>query len=418
MLTKRVVPLFIAVAVVMAACGSSENSATTGGQPTSGPVDTPTATTITTDRSTTEIPLEVSEGATATARPGIKPPPFDIRDYENGNDVAELLSEAGDERAFPAELLPDSPELPLELARALATNYLNDTRIVLVKQAFRDIRIEAVVDYCDNGTREIKYLRTKTGPGPFANAEFRATEGWKTEWLIAHTDLTPWNEPYVAGLFDAGRAAFISRGWDATPVLRFKSPGPDGLFKLLSRDTNQHARVFDNPNCADPPPVLEYTPTQWSLIGLERMLQFPEGQTIADSQIDPGELVASYDQRFMNITTFSNLNAEPFLFFCDNHRGVVLGKNSAKFGEVFTWRIKDGSDIAPNGVWIIYEYDNTNWGAEHEFLFQEAEYNPLRAVVAAEIEDCSIERGLEYVDAVAPSIEWFQNRPATPVPGR
>ena len=83
---------------------------------------------------------------------------FDLADYRNGEQVADLLEGLGPERGFPVALLDSSPELTPEESEKLWTDYLKNSRVVRVR---RD-QVKFVVDYCELAIH--RHLLYRFGP--------------------------------------------------------------------------------------------------------------------------------------------------------------------------------------------------------------------------------------------------------------
>lgn len=338
---------------------------------------------------TTPVPAPTSADASTRNLPA-----FDLANYDNGDEIVDLTAEVGSERRYPDELRAGSTELPLETVRSIVTEFLADSRIVITRKTLRNQRIDWVEDYCDNGTRIYRFF------GPFIRLAGNPVEGQIGLWEIVHTELTEWNEPYIAIREGLIRNAYVSRGWDAVPSkTSLTAPGIDG-FPGLSVIPGSTIRVFDNPDCEDPQPITEYSAAQWSLLGLEAMRAIPDELRQGEMQLDPARVVDLWKSTLTDVVTFSNMNGYPLIYGCGN-RGVVLRPRDDKFGEVFTVSYEDGSDVTANGIWVIYDYDNPIWGVEHEFLYAEEQDDPYRNIIAAEISNCSIDEALEIAEELS-----------------
>ena len=210
-----------------------------------------------------------------------------------------------------------------------------------------------------------------------------------------HTDLTPWNEPYIASEEDGARNAYLTRGWDAVNAkTSLLVPGLEG-FPSFSAVPGSQLRVFDYPACDDPQPVLQFSAEPWDLLGLGSLRKLPDELRLGREPIESERLIELWTETLTDIVTFSNMNGHPLVYGCGN-RGVILNTQVPTFGETYTTRLRDGSDVSPNGIWIDREFDNPVWGVMHEYLFLIEQDDPYRNVVAANIDKCSIEDGLAY----------------------
>ncbi len=370
----RVVKIALsAVLALAAACSSADEPSRDTSQ--DAPTATPTAVTV-------------SSTVTSPAAP-IAPPPFNPDDYANGNEIIGLIAEVGPERPYPSELLPDSPELPNDLAKALAEDFLNDSRVVITMVGFRDETVDFVEDYCDNGVKRTIYVRPDLEADTFM--------GFVRHWTVAHTSSTDWNSPYITSGYHLRNPDFYTFGIDGLGFPRLGGPDEVGKARFGYRN---HVHVFDNPACADPIQLTAFDSTQWELLDLGELVSWPDELRPSSPQLEPRILERMWEEEYVNILVFDNLNGYPRGYTCED-QGVMLNRISPQaIGKVYDWSIEDGSEIANNGAWFIYDYHDPGIGTEREFFFvpDDDEFHP--DVFAVEINDCSIEDGLAIADQI------------------
>lgn len=343
------------------------------------------------------------ETGTQTSVTEVQPNPFVSSEYVNGDEISALLMEAGRQRGFPESLISASTELPEDEARNLAFHFLADSRVLFVSTDpdTQSNSVEFVTDYCDNLTTIKRY--------PFGSyvdrsvSVFPYLEGEVQPWNVGHGKSTNWNEPYV-GKTQVNKHIFVSEGIDGLDLPQIVNSS-DGRQVNIGRQIF----VFDLPDCSDPTPILEIGSDEWELLGLSRMHEIPAGTLATDPQMGPVERIRVANEEFSNLATFNNLNGWPELYFCDDHRGVELHPGSPGLRDVFVWSIEDASDIATNAIWIVYAYENSDFVRRQLLVADEEHLNdPVRGVVAAEMTECSVEQGIEYVNTFYDDLEWTQ----------
>lgn len=345
----------------------------------------------------------VVETDTQTAVIEVQPTPFVSSEYVNGDEITTLLLEAGRQRGFPESLLSTSTQVPEDEARSLAFQFLADSRILFVSTdpETQSKTVEFVTDYCDNQTTINRYpfgsyVDRSISPFPYLEGEIQP-------WNVRHGKSTNWNEPYV-GITQVNQHVRISEGIDGLGL-------PQIVNSSEGRQVNigRQIFVFDLPCCVDPTPILAIGSKEWDLLGLSQMHEVAAGTLVTDPQMEPSERIRVANENFSNLATFNNLNGWPELYFCDDHRGLELHPGSPGLRDVFVWSIEDASDVATNAIWIVYAYENSDF-VRRQLLANDEELinDPVRGVVAADMTECSIEQGIEYVNTFYDELEWTQ----------
>ncbi len=382
--------VLVGVIALVIACGS-------GDEPNAEP-DSDSAAITTPEKSPAE-PTRSAPAPTPTASTVTRPdlPAFDLANFENGDEIAELIAEVGEERAYPAELLIGSPELPIEEARALLEDYLSDSRIVFIRRQIRHSEIDTVDDFCDNG------MAVRTW---HSSTQYRqeSSIGFVYPWSIAHTDITPWNQPYVTTDDFVRNHLYQLWGFDALGYSSLRPPQEDGLVRYgAGRDV--HIRVFDNPGCADPALATDLDPLAWDLLKIGQLVSWPEELRISAPQLPPTELVAIWKEAHTDILTYNNLNGFPYAYNCGGRAVMVSRNRPDMIGEVYSWSIEEAADVINNGVWYIYDWDDPAFDEEKELMFVPAEQEFHQGVFAAQLTNCSIEEGLALADQIRAELE-------------
>jgi hypothetical protein len=379
---------------ITAACGSGGADAT----PTSELQNYPAV------ESTPMKTVSAVQTPLATLEPVINVPtlpPFDIGEFSNSDDIANFMGEVGKEKVLPSELHSTAPELSTNQAAEILREFLADTRVVTVEKTLRETRVKRIEDYCDNGVRITIYLRP--GGLSFTDRQLGAAQryiGLKVLWTVEHSDITAWNEPYIAGSETGNMHISFTRGWDGMGFPQLFPSNQDGYVRL-GYDSDEHIRVFDHPNCDDPLPVLEYSPDQWQVLGLGAHKKYPEELRTDQPQLDEETLLALWDETWKNTMSFDNLSGLPFLMMCEDHQAIDVNPYNQTFGEVFSWHLEDGREINTNGVWMAKKSDNRNY-AQIAPEYRDLRHidDPYRQVIILDLPDCSIENGLAYVESI------------------
>lgn len=379
--------LIIGLMAAAVACGSSPGAVESDDQ--AGAAPSPTTASSATSTPAPETTASVDDEA-PTVEP---PPPFDPGDYSNGEKARPFIEAVGEERIFPSELMHGQPELPDNLSAALATEFLNDSRVVYFLRGLRDTSIQRIVDYCDNSVLI----------NIFADGlvNIREIPGRLFTWRIAHSDSTAWNTPFIAALGAEQSLSFLALGVDGVRgTSRLNPPGTNG-FPRIGANPLEFVRVFDNPGCPDPQPLLTLPSVAWDILGVGEYISFPEEIIYTSPRLEPGVLVDKFDQWFTNLVSFENLTGLPIVQYCSDHRGVNLFPFHSKFGKEFEWRIVDASHLWPNAIWIRYEnYKDGVTPDSQELFFLGPDGETFRPIAAASNPECSIEEGLEYVETI------------------
>ena len=128
-------------------------------------------------------------------------------------------------------------------------------------------RIRHVVDYCDNGTLEYRYL------APELVGDTNLIVGFVNTWSVHHTDLTAWNEPYIAGERNSRGEEYAVFGLDNIGAPQLVPPSD--RFPRLDINLKSRIRVFNHPACNDPNPFLGVTALEWGLLGIGTLAIWP-----------------------------------------------------------------------------------------------------------------------------------------------
>jgi hypothetical protein len=238
--------------------------------------------------------------ATAILPPTVEPPPpFDLDDYFNGDEVVEFLDGLGDERQFPPALMDTSPELDKAVADQLWTDHLSGTRVFEVD----DGSVGYVEDYCPNGTGSTIWHEREHEIGrPFP-------------WTIEPTDLTEWNKPYLTSPTPAQMQTFVARGYDGGGGTIFP---PTGSGMPVGSGLGPGAptlRIFDHPGCVEIDPITSVSADQWAILGLGSANLVPEGLRPDQPQLPDDEVVRLAEEFLGDSISFSNMAGVPDSFW-------------------------------------------------------------------------------------------------------
>ena len=323
----------------------------------------------------------------------VPPPTFDLADYRNGDEVANLMVGLGPERPFPPELLDDAPELPKEEAATRWKEFLTETRVFELRIG----EIWSVIDYCQK-TGTLQYSPNKPHGGNwFVGLHFT--------WDVKSTEYSEWNKPRLVWPNPVGleRAAFVNRSYSGVSGGRLLPPDEGGSPSMSGVDTRDVAlRAFDHPGCEEIPPVREFSAAQWEVLGLGVRRSILDKIDPEEPQLDPDEAIRRWTETANNITVFFNLNGTPISVYCANGTGIHIGRyvRKARYGITFRWQMIDASAVARNAVWLVWRFDEPLRDEQRILLELEAELDPYIAFLVVENPDCSIEEGRKYIESV------------------
>ena len=129
-------------------------------------------------------------------------------------------------RDFPAELTADSPEIDANLAVNVATNFVNNSRIVVGR--------DVLIDFCDDGKGTTLAFSVANA---FVNQPIR--------WAVEPNEAEGWNHPKIIIKFDDPELDIP--GFHLELVVQ--APVNDVMPSWFPSGAGGQTTVFDNPDC-------------------------------------------------------------------------------------------------------------------------------------------------------------------------
>lgn len=337
------------------------------------------------------------------------PPPFMLSDHENGDDVAHLLSGVGPEKTFPPELLDSAPVLSHEEAARKWQQFLLNTRIFRLD----DRGVNEVQDHCGgeglSPTSTLKYIRDL---GWVAESKYR----WDVEPQVE----SAWNRP----VFSFG------------PVRDTVNPPESGIPISVDRNfrgarSQLTLRIFSHSDCEEIIPITIFTAAQLDLIGATALgagalRSFPRELLPDSPQLEEGELFRVYREFFDRVVIIDNFTALPVTYSCGDDSAMVLNQygGPGRLGRIEYGWWEDAREVYKNAIRIRHaflgrdpslaggllgepvEIDHDGDGTTITLIptFDEISnpsqrLDPYAAYSTYDVgEDCSYEKGLEYVE--------------------
>ena len=117
--------------------------------------------------------------------------------------------------------------------------------------------------------------------------------------------------------------------------------------------------------------------------------------------------VVQLAEHITNKTSFANMNSHPWINFCEDNRGVWIGKyvREELLGKTFTWKLTDAREFGKNVVRLSYFPDDPFIGSDPEYLHPELAHPLYDGIIVFDNPDCSIEEGIEFAKTVRNDIE-------------
>jgi hypothetical protein len=144
---------------------------------------------------------------------------------------------------------------------------------------------------------------------------------------------------------------------------------------------------------------------QWAILGLGSANLVPERLRPDQPQLPDDEVVRLAEDFLGDSISFFNMAGVPDSFWCSDGTGVGVNPwddPTGTVGHPFTWKIRAGTEVAPNGFWILSKHpDFPERGERLQFLDLSFRDDPIRTIVSVDNPDCSVEQALEYYESRA-----------------